>query len=102
MLLLTVTLQERNLHGSLGQGLRQVGTDPLLNAEEKMPRASPGERGQQMCLRLPALPCEGVRTRPSSAGDCWGRGSLGSISVVRGAECRALATVSLQLSPSVS
>lgn len=64
-------VEESNLHGSLGHGLQQVGTEPWLNAEEKRPRASPGGWGQQMCLQLPALLCEGVRSRPSSAGDCW-------------------------------
>lgn len=71
MLLTTVTLRKKNLHGSLGQGLQQVGTDLLLNAEEKMPRASPGGWGQQTCLQLPALLFEGVRTLLSSAEDCW-------------------------------
>jgi hypothetical protein len=70
-MLLTVTMEESNLHGSLGRGLQQVGTGPLLNAEEKMLRASPGGQGQQTSLQLPAFLCEGVRTRPSSAGDCW-------------------------------
>ena len=44
-MLLTVTMEESNLHGSLGRGLQQVGTGPLLNAEEKMLRASPGGQG---------------------------------------------------------
>lgn len=68
---MTHAVDDSNLHGSLGQGLRQVGTDPLLNDKEKMPRASPGGWGQHTCLHLPALLCEGVRTLPSSAGDCW-------------------------------